>query len=374
VPANKKHHYVPRFYLKNFASDGRSVSLYNFRQARLVREANLKNQCFRDYMYGKDGQQEHQLSQLEGGLAPLLRWILESEQLPEPFSPDHEALCILALLQYARTAYSADALDDLADGFWRHILAKDPRVTADMLEKVRIANTDPANLAVSIMLRNYHLIMDMKFRLLVAHPAGEFVTSDNPVVFYNQLLEFERFGASTGLVHKGLQIVFPLSPRHALIFYDSGVYRFDPPQSVALHIPTLSDMQEINALQDVAALENVYFDSAKADIFKVVERGRPFRRSQKTRMLVMPERKTPTGSSQLIGGGREDVRTNLVLTFVKLLKPAKKWRKERMRPGPKPAVVPRDARFVKEHESFQLLVEQGKYQPTEFIRYLRERR
>jgi hypothetical protein len=59
---------------------------------------------------------------------------------------------------------------------------------------------------------------------------------------------------------------------------------------------------------------------------------------------------------------------------VKLLKPAKKWREERKLPGPKPAVVPRDARFVKEHENFQLLVEQGMYQPTEFIRYLDERR
>ena len=325
-------------------------------------------------MYGKDGQHEHQLSQLEGGLAQLLRWILESEQLPYPFSQNHENLCILTLLQYARTAYSADALDDLADGFWRQILAKDPRVQPEMLEKVRITNTDPANLAVSIMLRNYHLIMDMKFRLLTAHPASEFITSDNPVVFYNQLLEFERFGASTGLVNKGLQIFFPLSPRHALVFYDSGVYRVTPSASVLVPIPTLSDMEEINALQVVAALENVYFASAKANVFKVVERGRQFRRTQKTRMIVMPERKTPTGFSQLISGGREDVRTNLSLTFMRLLKPAKRWRKERMRPGPKPAVVPRDAQFVNEHENFQVLVERGKYQPTEFIRYLSERR
>lgn len=324
-------------------------------------------------MYGKDGQHEHQLSQIEGGLAPLLRWILETEQLPHTFSQGHEALCILTLLQYARTAYSADALDDLADGFWRHILAKDPRVPTDMLDKVRIANTDPANLAVSIMLRNYHLIMDMNFRLLVAHPATEFITSDNPVVFYNQLLEFERFGTSTGLVHKGLQIFFPLSPRHALMFYDSGVYRVDTPGSVRIPVPTLSDMEEINALQVAASLENVYFTSPKANIFKVVERGRRFRPVRKTRILVMPERKTPTGFSQLIGGGREGVRTNLSLTFMKLLKPAKRWREERMKPGSKPAVVPRDDSFVREHENFQVLVEQGRYQPTEFLKYLRER-
>lgn len=374
MPANKKHHYVPRFYLRNFAPDGKCVSLYNFRQARVVREANLKNQCFRDYMYGKEGDREHQLSQLEGGLAPLVRWVLEAQQLPDPLSPDHEALCILTLLQYARTAYSADALDDLADGFWKHILVKDPSVTPEILEKVRIANTDPANLAVSIMLRNYHLIMDMSFRLLIAHPEGEYLTSDNPVIFYNQLLEFERFGASTGLVHKGLQIFFPLSPRHALLFYDSAVYRVDPPRSPVMQVPTMADMEEINALQVVGALENVYFASPKSDVFNVVQRGLRFRRASKTRVFAMPERRTATGTSQLIGGGREDVRANLSLTFVKLLKPAKQWLTERKKPGPKLALVPRNPHFLREHENFQLLVEQGAYQPTEFVRYLRERR
>ena len=84
MPANKKHHYVPRFYLKRFARNGNSLNLYNFRLARSIPDVNLKNQCYRDYMYGKEGDQEQCLSQLEGAFAQLLRYMLPSGYLPPP--------------------------------------------------------------------------------------------------------------------------------------------------------------------------------------------------------------------------------------------------------------------------------------------------
>lgn len=373
MPANKRHHYVPRLYLKHFAQDGRSINLYNFKLAREITGANLKNQCFRNYMYGKEGEHEYQLSQLEGAFAQLLRNILARQELPSPISPDHESLCILVLLQAARTAYAADAMDEMADGMWKQVLSKDPRFDPEMLKRVRIANIDPANLAVATMLRLYHLIMDLEFKLLIAAPGSEFITSDNPVVMYNQLMEFEQFGCATGLANKGLQIFFPLSPKHMLFFFDSDVYRCEPRRLSYISIPTSQDMKQLNGLQVVSALENVYYAGPAADIFRVVESGRHFRRTSKARIIKGPERPTPTGSSQLIGSSRNEVRTNLTLTFVRLLKPAKRWRVERQQPGPKSVVVVRNPAFVKDHDNFSRLVDEGCYQPTEFFRYLKER-
>ena len=217
MAANKKHHYVPRFYLRHFTTDGRSLSLYNIERDLVVGSANLKNQCYRDYMYGKDGKQERNLSLMEGALAELLKRLLTSHLLPAPWSPDHESLCILTLLQNARTAYASDAMDEFSDKIWKKVLEKDPRFPPEMLEKVRIVNTDPANLAVFTMLRLYHLIMDMDYRLLLAPEDSEFITSDNPVILYNQLLEFEPLGSKTGLACKGLQIFLPLSPKVLLV-------------------------------------------------------------------------------------------------------------------------------------------------------------
>ena len=372
MPANKKHHYVPRFYLKRFALNGRSLNLYNFRLARPIPDADLKTQCYRDYMYGKEGDHEQRLSQLEGAFAQLLRYMLPSAYLPPPMSPDHESLCILTLLQYARTAYTSDAMDDMADGMWKAILIKDPRVSKGMLEKVRIVHKDPANFTVATMLRLYHLMMDLEYNLLAAAPGCEFITSDNPVVMYNQLMEFERFGSSTGIASKGLQIFFPLSPKNMLCFFDSAAYACEPRREACFTVPSKRDMDQLNALQVVSALENVYFASPAADVFRCVEMGTRYRRTRKARIIKGRERMTATGGSQLIGSSREDVRTNLELTFMRLLKPAKRWRDERKRPGPKQVSVVRNPGLVKEHDLFSHLVDEGRYQPTEFLRYLRE--
>jgi hypothetical protein len=370
MPANKKHHYVPRFYLKRFAPDGRSVNLYNFRLARAITKTNLKNQCYRDYMYGKDGGHEQRLAVLEGAFAQLLRNMLPSCFLPPAMSPDHESLCILTLLQYARTAYSSDAMDEMADGMWKAVLSHDSRISPDMLEKVRIVNKDPANFTVAMMLRLYHLIMDLQYRLLLAKPGTEFITSDNPVVMYNQLMEFERLGSSTGLASKGLQIFFPLSPAHMLHFYDPEVYACEPRRSLATVVSTVQDMDQLNALQVVSALENVYYSGHTSNVFRAVEIGMKRRRPRKASIFKGPEKTTATGGSQLIGSSRVDVRTNLDLSFVRLLKPAKRWREERKKPGPKRVSVVRNEWLLKEHEKFSELVDMGQYQPTEFLRYL----
>lgn len=275
-------------------------------------------------MYGKEGEHEYRLSQLEGAFAQLLRDMLPGGLLPLPMSPDHESLCILTLLQYARTAYIADAMDEMADGVWKEVLSKDSRINPKDLQQVRIIHADPANFTIAMMLRLYHLIMDLEYRLLVAAPGTEFITCDNPVVLYNQFMEFERFGSSTGLASKGLQIFFPLSPKHMLCFFDPQVYACEPRKSSQTAIANPRDMDQLNALQVAAALENVYYSGPAANVFCSVEIGKKYRRKDKAKIIKGPERKNATGVMQLIGMSRTDVRTNLELTFMRVLKPAKK--------------------------------------------------
>ncbi len=372
MAANKKHHYVPRFYLRNFTANGRSLSLYNVGHNLVVNSANLKNQCYRDYMYGKDGKVEANLAQMEGALAKLMKYVLVSHSLPAPWSLDHESLCILVILQNARTAYASDAVNEFTDIMLKQILEKRPKFSPEMLKMVRIKHNDPANFAIQTMFSLYHLIMDLDYKLLLAYDGAEFITSDNPVVLYNQLLEFERMGSNTGLACKGLQIFFPLSPKVLLAFYDRSVYAFSPRNTIVAQVPNREDMNQLNALQVVAALENVYFTSPAADIFRVVKKAKPFRRSRMAKVIALPETLTKTGSSQIIGGSREDIRTNLTLTFVKLLKPAKRWQADR-KPGFKPAIVVRNPVMLRDYELFHETVDEKRYQPTELVRFLHER-
>ena len=43
IAENKKEHYVPRFLLKRFSKDDRSINPYNIKSQRTITGANLKN-------------------------------------------------------------------------------------------------------------------------------------------------------------------------------------------------------------------------------------------------------------------------------------------------------------------------------------------
>ena len=81
MPSNKKHHYVPRFYLKNFSCDSRSISLFNIKAQKIVAEASLKSQCYRDYFYGKEPTIEKALGDMEVIAAQITRFIAQLKLL-----------------------------------------------------------------------------------------------------------------------------------------------------------------------------------------------------------------------------------------------------------------------------------------------------
>jgi hypothetical protein len=98
VAENKKHHFVPRFYLKRFSSDGKSINLYNLKSSGAILRANLKNQCYRDYFYGRKLDVERALAGVEDEAANLFRQIDHYGCLPPPHSPEHVELLLHILI------------------------------------------------------------------------------------------------------------------------------------------------------------------------------------------------------------------------------------------------------------------------------------
>lgn len=103
MPDNKKHHFVPKFYLRNFSEDEKSIGIYNIRSRRTIARGNLGNQCYRDYFYGKDLKIEHALAGMEGSAAMIINNCIASEAVPRPLSAEHVILSHFIVLQAART-------------------------------------------------------------------------------------------------------------------------------------------------------------------------------------------------------------------------------------------------------------------------------
>ena len=61
----KNQHYVPRFLLKRFSKDQKTINLFHFESNEIIRNAQIKHQASLDYIYGKDQMLESALQDLE---------------------------------------------------------------------------------------------------------------------------------------------------------------------------------------------------------------------------------------------------------------------------------------------------------------------
>lgn len=68
------------------------------------------------------------------------------------------------------------------------------------------------------------LVIDLKIDLLINRSTIDYVTSDNPTVFYNQLFQEKKLSRGFGWGEHGIQFIIPISPRIAICMYDSEVY------------------------------------------------------------------------------------------------------------------------------------------------------
>jgi len=370
MPQNKKHHYVPRFYLKRFSTDGKTINLLNLKNKKKVLSASLKKQCYRSYFYGHGQEVEAILGDLEGIAAIVLQLIDREQQPPTPGSEAYLLLVIYVLMQHGRTAHSADTLNEINDRLLKQILR--PRAQAKGIDVTRVAIglDEVGRYSTGMAMQYYPLLLDLEARLVRNDTCVELVTSDNPVVLYNQLLEFRKWGNNTGLMAKGLQIFFPIGPSTLLFLFDSGVYSVPGRHKRVVSMVRARDIHELNALQVCSAAENIYFRDADADVDRLYRRSLPHRRAQRSRVEVFRGKQTEARSRELVTASVEEIRTNLRLSFVGVRKSAKSWREEFRRRKTQPAVVVRDERMVEDHREFSRRVDRGEYKHWEFARFL----
>lgn len=126
------------------------------------------------------------------------------------------------------------------------------------IEAVRIGLTDP----VLATLQNLPIMLDAISDLaahLIVSSCDAFVTSDNPVIKYNQYCEGIEHSGLTGAASKGLQLFVPLSPRHLLVLYDGTTYRATAGRFTRKSGAAMSDIDQLNKMQLMLADEHVYF-------------------------------------------------------------------------------------------------------------------
>jgi hypothetical protein len=241
------------------------------------------------------------------------------------------------------------------------------------LDDYIIGIKDVAQYSLSMVTQYYPLLLDLGYKLLTNKTEVEFVTSDNPVVMYNQLLSFRKLGSNTGLYSKGLQIFFPLSPDKQIILYDDEVYRVGSDGKNVIEITDETDIYNLNALQACSCYENIYFMSEELNTFALHRKVRPYLRKNKSNIKVFPEYNDGKEKSEIIMNYKEDIRFNFNLSFLTLRNSAKEWRSKFLKLKSQPAVVKRNKSFHDDTVEFLKKVRNNEYQASEFIKFMEEK-
>ncbi|MBN1364420.1 MAG: DUF4238 domain-containing protein [Syntrophaceae bacterium] len=370
MPFNKKHHYVPKFYLKRFTDNSKSINIFNIPSLRIIENASLKNECYKDYFYGEDLKFEKALSILEGKTAKVLQDISISNKLPPFPSPQYIVLLINVIMQEARTKFAADQIDELVDKNMKHLLEIQNGITQDDLSKIKIGLKKPARMAVSVAAQCHLMAMDLKCKLLTIGSNREFITSDNPVVYYNQYLEYRTFASNTGIASKGLEIFYPIDHKHLIVYYDADVYIVGNKKDKVIKLKKRRDIEMLNKLQYVNAGSNIYFHEKHPNFSKLKDLSSKYRRKQKASFKAFVNEEKSEIRNELMGSSKEDVRIELNLSFIKVLRKAKKWRKKLQKQKEQPAVLIRNMQLYEKYHQFQELVKKGVYNSGDFHRFL----
>lgn len=198
----RRQHYVPKFYLRNFSEDKKSIGIYFFEKNKIINHASIKDNLWKEYFYGEDAVIENKLGEYEGRWNDIISAIIETERLPDTES-DLVLLRYFILISSARTQKRGNQMNNDYTTLIKQVLeVEDP----ELFEKVMNAGEDgfsvkvnyPALPFINAAQRSLPLVIDLKMVLLINKSAIDYVTSDNPTVFYNQLFQEKNLSRGFG--------------------------------------------------------------------------------------------------------------------------------------------------------------------------------
>jgi hypothetical protein len=181
-----------------------------------------------------------------------------------------------------------------------------------------------------------NVISDLDYKLLLNNTDKPFISSDFPIVKYNQFLEQAKWQHSkTGYGTVGLQVFIPLNSELLLLFFDSGIYKVGDRKKKYLEISNVSDVDSLNTLQFINCFETVFFDEkAKEDYIKKISvNSTKYKRANETRSTMSYIIKDGEKKEEIIKGkqnlmilGSTDCECKLQITGIKIHENGKSYK------------------------------------------------
>lgn len=265
---NKNQHYVPQFYLRNFSSDDKNIAAYHLGQERSLGKVPIKDQCSKDYFY-LSLDVEKQLGAIEANTSEIISKILAGKYT-ELSKGELLSIRAFIMLQNSRTKHSADLIRNTASKMKALLLSMKP--TEEL--KKQISEIDETmrgsvDLMMAIFPEMFLQSLDLSMKLLINQTDRPFITSDDPIIEYDQYLERVCDSLGYGIGSKGIEIFLPISSKMMLILYDSKIYKIGTRKSSQVLITQMNDVDQLNLLTVLYSDKVVYYEDGTITEFEI---------------------------------------------------------------------------------------------------------
>ena len=230
---------------------------------------SITKQCAEDFFYGKDSPIDNQLQDIEGESGSVIKEIIEKGSLPLSSSQDHNILLRFIITLHSRTKSKYIEQDELIDKLLKAYLKLNLDADKDLLNKIRIQVDTKLHLPTLTALSHYRSAQDLRSHLFLNKTDIDFITSDNPVVFYNKWAEDVKTRGTIGLKSQGLLIFLPLSSEIVICLYDSVIYKIGNKRDLITILKDPKEVENLNGFQWLQSLDNIYF-YAEEDKNKII--------------------------------------------------------------------------------------------------------
>lgn len=280
--AEKKYnHYIPKFYLANFSGSSKYIDKCILSTGKIIRAASTGSTGGKDYLYGKDGKIEDIFCQLEGKWADIVRNIIATESIPT--DPDEYAYLLhFIILSENRTLAKANSNLEFWGEQYR-VLARmlkeqgELDIPDEIIESLGAECAIPNLMSIQPDIFMMNICADLKIAIIKNISDLPFITSDHPVVKYNQFLVYHDYFRGYGYGQMGIQIFFPISPKLCLVMFDHVPYRLHNFYKGKFVVNDPKVIRSINTLVAGYASQEIYFcrDTSERTIAKIVEQRVP---------------------------------------------------------------------------------------------------
>lgn len=321
MPDNKNQHYVPQFLLKNFSSDKKSISMCLKESSRIQDNVSIRNQCSKSYFY-PDQDYEKALGQIEAECHKTIEKVL-ANQFQRLTQRDFWVLKSFLLLQKARTRHEIRSFHQSIEQLMQYVCSNGP---SEDLKKWLDSNENSKKDILKIMMDSFKFALDitedMRCKIIINEGNGSFITSDDPVVEYNPLLE--PFNITCyGLSSIGLLLILPVSPKAAIVVFDEGYYKIGNKKQNVISFNNTEDISWINILTILHADKAIYYlkgSLTQNEILRLVSRAKVFDEGEVVKMTPYV---ADDGKSELIHSYSTHFAIGAKFSFLKTLDKAR---------------------------------------------------